>query len=52
MQMKCSFQYFSAQYEVGFWNESVVRLKGGYFKKGMTHKMCQNAYFENGFTTT
>ena len=26
-------------------------MKGGYFKKFMTHKLCQNANFKNGGTT-
>ena len=33
MQMKRSFLYFSVQYESGFWNETFLRLKGGYLKK-------------------
>ena len=33
MQMKCSFQHFSVQYEFGFRNEKVLGVKGGYFKK-------------------
>ena len=51
MQMKRSFLYFSVQYESGFWNETFLRLKGGYLKKSMTHKLCQNANFEKGGTT-
>ena len=31
------------------WNENGLRVKGGYFKV-MTHKLCQNANFENGGT--
>ena len=50
MQMKCSFQHLSDQYEFGFRNENVLRVKGGYLKKVMTHKLCQNADFENGGT--
>ena len=33
MQMKCSFQHFSVQYEFGFRNENVLRVNGGLFKK-------------------
>ena len=51
MQMECSFQLFSVQYEFGFWNENVLRVKGGYLKKITTHKLWQNAIFENGGTT-
>ena len=43
--------FFSVQYEFGFWNENVLRVKGGYFKKVTTRKSCQNANFENGGTT-
>ena len=45
MQMKCSFQHFSVQYEFGFRNENVFRVNGGYLKKVMTHKLCQNVNF-------
>ena len=30
--MKCSFQHFSVQYEYGFRNENVLRVKEGYLK--------------------
>ena len=33
MQIECSFQHFSVQYDFGFWNENVLRVKGGYFNK-------------------
>ena len=33
MQMKCSFQHFSAQYEFGLVIENVMRVKDGNFKK-------------------
>ena len=33
MQMAYSFQHLSVQYEFSFWNENVLRVKGGYFKK-------------------
>ena len=32
-------------------NGNVLRVKWGYLKKVMTHKLCQNANFENGGTT-
>ena len=48
MQMESSFQHFCVQYVFGFWNENVLRVKWGYFKKVMTHKLRQNANFENG----
>ena len=50
MQIKCSFQHLSVQHEFGFRNENVLRMKRGYLKV-MTHKLCQNANFENGGTT-
>ena len=46
MQMECSFQHFYVQYEFGSWNENILRVKDGYFKKSP-----QNANFENGGTT-
>ena len=49
--MECSFQHLSVQYVFDFRNENVLRVKLGYFKKSMTHKLCQNANFENGGTT-
>ena len=49
--MECSFQHLSVQYVFGFRNENVLRVKLGYFKKSMTHKLCQSANFENGGTT-
>ena len=33
MQMECSFQHFSVQYEYEFLNENFLCVKGGYFKK-------------------
>ena len=41
MQMECSFQHFSVQYEFGFWNENVLRVKGGYFKKSRLKNCAQ-----------
>ena len=51
MQEECSFQRFSVEYEFDFWNENVLHMKVSYLKKNMTHKLCQNANFENGGTT-
>ena len=51
MQMAYSFKHFSVQYEFDVWNENGLRVKGGYFKHVTTHKLCQNANFENGGTT-
>ena len=33
LKMECSFQHFSVQYVFGSWNENVLRVKWGYFKK-------------------
>ena len=33
MQMECSFQHFSVQYEFGLSNENILHVKGGYFTK-------------------
>ena len=50
MQKESSFQHFSFQYVFGFSNENVLRVKWGSFNKS-SHKLCQNANFENGGTT-
>ena len=48
--MECSFQHLSVQYVFGF-DMKTFACKMGSFQKVMTHKLCQNANFENGGTT-
>ena len=36
---ECSFQHLRVQYEFGFRNENVLRVKIGYFHIAMSHKL-------------
>ena len=50
MQMKFSFQLFSVQYEFGFWNEKVLRVKWGYFKSHDSQIVPKCEFWKRGIT--
>ena len=50
MQMECSFQHLSVQIFLAL-EMKLFACKMGLFQKVTTHKLCQNANFENRGTT-
>ena len=48
MQEECSFQHFSVRYEFDLWNEDILRVKMGSFKKSRLTNCAKMRILVNG----